>query len=162
MTERGCPPAERPARDPRSAVAHPVCPTCGRLGKRVDRETVQAQLAISLHALIDAPYHFCATPDCPVVYVSADGATHFTEAQLRERVFQKHAEDDATLVCYCFRHTVGALRGGDIAAQTAILHDITLGTQHGLCACTIRNPQGSCCLGNVRRLIHGLSGRNAS
>jgi hypothetical protein len=157
MTECCCPVVEPDPACVAPPVGRPTCPRCTQPGKHVVRETVQAQVAISLHALIAAPYHFCATPDCPVVYFSADGATHITEAQLRERVFQKHAEDDATLVCYCFRHTVGALRGGDAAAQTAIVQNITLGTQIGRCACTIRNPQGSCCLGNVRRLCGRLT-----
>ncbi len=153
MTECCCPAVEPDAACIAPTGARPPCPHCQQTGRRVAQETVQAQLAISLHALIDAPYHFCATPDCSVVYFSADGAAHITETELRERVFQKHAEDDATLVCYCFRHTIGALRGGDIAAQTTILQNITLGTELGRCACTIRNPQGRCCLGNVQRLL---------
>ena len=35
----------------------------------------------------------------------------------------------------------------------AIVDDINTGINAGQCACDLRNPQGSCCLGNVRGLI---------
>jgi hypothetical protein len=34
--------------------------------------------------------------------------------------------------------------------------DIDTGINTGQCACDLRNPQGSCCLGNVRGLIKRL------
>jgi hypothetical protein len=61
-------------------------------------------------------------------------------------------EADA-LVCYCFRYTLGAIQQGDETERAAILADIVEGTRQGQCACTLRNPHGSCCLGNVRRLM---------
>jgi hypothetical protein len=57
------------------------------------------------------------------------------------------------LVCYCFRYRADTLQRSGSAERAAILADIVAGTQQGQCACQIRNPQGSCCLGNVRRLI---------
>jgi hypothetical protein len=32
----------------------------------------------------------------------------------------------------------------------AIVDDIKAGIKAGQCACDLRNPQGTCCLGNVR------------
>jgi hypothetical protein len=127
------------------------CPSCGQRGRAVALVTVQAQVAISLQALAAPSYWFCATRDCPVVYFAAD-APAITRDQIRERVFQKEPLGDV-LVCYCFRYPVGLLQQSDPDQCAAILAEIVAGTQHGRCACTIRNPQGSCCLGNVRGLL---------
>ena len=37
-----------------------------------------------------------------------------------------------------------------------MVDDIHAGINAGQCACDLRNPQGSCCLGNVRGLIKRL------
>jgi hypothetical protein len=133
-----------------------ACPGCAALGKAVSVATVRALLRTSLRAVTHATYHFCATPDCPVVYFSCDGSRHFTTDQLRERVFQKASADPAALVCYCFRYTRKTIQQAEASTHTQIVADITAGIHAGQCACDIRNPQGSCCLGTVRRLIASL------
>ncbi len=60
-------------------------------------------------------------------------------------------------VCYCFRHTVSELRDASAAAASRLMRDITDGIQAGQCACELRNPQGTCCLGNVRASIKRLT-----
>lgn len=134
------------------------CPTNGEIGRPVDSLTLKALLARPLSLVQPIEYRFCPASDCPTVYYSADGAQVFDEGDLRESVFQKHPHDDDALVCYCFRYTVGSIRreieqrGGRI-----VITHITAGIQAGQCACDIRNPQGTCCLGNVRRLIGTLT-----
>lgn len=145
MAEHCCEPTTQPTAD------EYVCPNCGRLGRGVTLTSVQAHVAISLRALGGGDYCFCVTAHCPVVYFTTSGHC-VRHDQLRERVFQKDVGDDV-LVCYCFRHTAGDLRHGTPAERTALLADIVAGTQLGQCACELRNPQGRCCLGNVRRLL---------
>ncbi len=134
-----------------------ACPVCGQSGKPVDTQTVKALLSVSLRA-IGEKYVFCRTPDCPVVYFAPDGQT-FTVEQLRERVYQKSPNDDDVFVCYCFIHTVGEFRGMNPAQRSVTVDDITLGTKINQCACDIRNPQGECCLGNVRALIKRIEAK---
>jgi hypothetical protein len=122
-------------------------------GKPVQGQTVKALLAVSLRAVQDVAYLFCRTQTCPVVYFSLDGEQTFTTAQVRERVYQKEPDSDEVLVCYCFRHRVGEIRTAAPAVQAAIVEDINTGINAGQCACDLRNPQGACCLGNVRGLI---------
>jgi hypothetical protein len=98
-------------------------------------------------------YLFCKTQDCPVVYFSPDGVQTFRIEKIRERVYQKEPESGGVFVCYCFRHTVGDIRTASSESRKAILEDINTGINTGQCACDLRNPQGSCCLGNVRGLI---------
>jgi hypothetical protein len=118
--------------------------------------TVRAQLAVSLRSATGKAYGFCPTSDCPVVYFSLDGSQQFTIDQLREPVFQKTSTDPTALVCYCFQYTRGAVQEASTSAHAQIVADITAGVQAGQCACDIRNPQGSCCLGNIRRLANAL------
>jgi hypothetical protein len=140
----------------RSPANHPIalCPTNGRPGRVVDSLTLKALLAVPLTKLTTGEYFFCPAADCPTVYYRVDGGQHFDEADLREAVFQKHPGDEASLVCYCFRHTVGSiqLELAQTGAST-VVEQITAGIRAGQCACDIRNPQGDCCLGNVRRLV---------
>ena len=117
---------------------------------------MKTMLSVSLRTLKDTKYLFCRTQTCPVVYFSADGAQTSTVEQVRERVYQKEPEAEDVFVCYCFRHTVGELRTASPDNHKAIVDDINMGINAGQCACDLRNPQGSCCLGNVRALIKRL------
>lgn len=87
------------------------------------------------------------------MYFSADGIHTFSQSELCERVYQKEPSSDSVLVCYCFRYTVGEIlekiRNAEI---NLIIDEIKLGIQQGQCACDWRNPQGDCCLGNVKLL----------
>jgi hypothetical protein len=130
-----------------------LCPACAAQSKTVSVATVRALLSTSLRAVTHEAYYFCKTPDCPVVYFTFDGGQQFTSDQLRERVFQKAPAEPAALVCYCFQYTRKTVQQADASTHAQIVADITAGVQAGQCACDIRNPQGSCCLGNVRRLV---------
>jgi hypothetical protein len=130
-----------------------LCPECGEAGKKVQGQTVKALLAVSLRAVRDVDYLFCRTPTCEVVYFAPDGTQTFTTHQLRERVYQKEPDADEVFVCYCFRYTVGAVREASPQRHREMVDDINAGIQVGQCACDLRNPQGSCCLGNVRAII---------
>jgi hypothetical protein len=130
-----------------------LCPECGQKGKPVQGQTVKGILSVSLREVREVEYLFCPTRTCPVVYFSPDGAQTFTTTQVRERVYQKEPEGVEVSICYCFRHTVGEVRAASPERRAAILDNINAGIRAGECACDLRNPQGSCCLGNVRRLI---------
>lgn len=164
MTETCCCPSEagNTVCDlPSQTVQRPVraanaCSACGQVGKRVQEETVKALLAVSLREMHDGDYLFCQTPGCPVVYFTLDGTQTFTTEQVRERVYQKEPDKDEVGVCYCFRHTIGEIRFMPRTDRAALLDDINAGIQAGQCACDLRNPQGSCCLGNVRELLTRL------
>ncbi len=133
-----------------------TCPECGQKGKPVQGQTVKALLGVSLRAVRDVEHLFCPTQTCPVVYFTADGTQSFRTVDVRVPVYQKEPDVDSVFVCYCFRHTVGDVRQSTSDERDAIVDDINAGIQAGQCACDLRNPQGSCCLGNVRRLIKQL------
>ena len=159
-----CPPdagnevCDLPAKDfLRPVHAMNTCPECGKSGKPVQGQTVRAILSLSLREMSDVQYLFCRTQTCPVVYFSAALEQTFTIDQVREKVYQKMPEVEDIYICYCFRHTVGDLRAASPEERSAIVDDINTGINAGQCACDLRNPQGSCCLGNVRGMIKSLN-----
>lgn len=135
------------------ARAKNTCPTCGQKGKSVDTATVKSMLSVSLNQIKDTPYFFCQNRGCLTVYFSGDGLQAFGRDEVRERVYQKEPEAKDVFVCYCFRHTVSEIQTASSEEQSSILEDINAGIKAGQCACDWRNPQGSCCLGNVRGVI---------
>lgn len=154
MTDACCSPSNSPGALNR---AKPACPTNQKVGKAIDSITLKALLALPLTQVVDQDYRFCPDPACPTVYYRNDGQQLFIEADLREKVYQKHPDDDQNLICYCFQITVGELRAEMAKTGTSsVVERITAGIQAGQCACDIRNPQGDCCLGNVNRLIQKL------
>lgn len=164
MTELCCCPPEAgneacdlPARDTaRTAHALNDCPECGKTGKPVPGQTVKALLSSTLREVQEIQYLFCRTQTCPVVYFSTDREQIFTVVEIPERVYQKEPEAQDVFICYCFRHTVGDLRAASPEERIAIVDDINTGINVGQCACDLRNPQGSCCLGNLRARIKQL------
>lgn len=137
------------------------CAECGQPGRTVDPITVKALLRPEALARVSSPSHrFCATPSCPVVYFGADDV--FRREDVAVPVFQKEAPGDRT-VCYCFGIGESDLRresattGRSTAAARIAAH-----VGAGRCACEVKNPQGSCCLGNVVAVLKALGAPEAT
>jgi hypothetical protein len=146
-------PAQKLQRPTREVNA---CPECGKSGKPVEGQTVKSLLSVSLREIKELQYLFCRTQSCPVVYFSSDSEQVITVEEVREQVYQKEPEAAEVFVCYCFRHTIGELRTAPHEGRLAIVENINAGINAEQCACDLRNPQGSCCLGNVNRMIKQL------
>lgn len=105
----------------------------------------------------DTSYGFCAVPDCPIVYFSADGARQFTEADVIVPVWQKRPDQPDVPICYCFGHTRASLRGEWIAnGMITAPPTVAAAVRNGACACEVRNPQGRCCLGNLTTVCDAI------
>jgi hypothetical protein len=128
------------------AMPDAPCSVCEQPGKVLGGQTVKSLLAVSLRQLTSRTYRFCATRTCPVVYYGEDGQ-QFTFTQVLAPVYQKAPDAPSTPICYCFGYTVADLVGEGEHAR--IVQDIRAGIKAGQCACDLRNPQGTCCLGNI-------------
>ncbi len=138
-------------------VQEGFCPVSGTKGKRVDTATVKCLLSVSLREVQDTQYYFCRDADCSVVYFTSDGTQIFSLSEVRERVYQKEPDSSSVLVCYCFRYTVGDIRQEAERTNTSpIVEAIHAGIRADQCACDWRNPQGDCCLGNIKTLVKKL------
>jgi hypothetical protein len=102
-----------------------------------------------------AGFLFCPSADCDVVYFHAHGV-RLTKADVRVRVGLKENEDPVP-ICYCFGFTE-AMAGDEIRAtgKCTIPERISAEMKRELCACEVRNPQGSCCFANVTALVKRL------
>lgn len=137
------------------------CPQCGQPGGPVSEVTVQSLLLDQAKAKFTSAFRFCATPQCAVVYFQPVSGDRVIQSDLRVAVFQKRA-DPKRLVCYCFGHTVKAVQSEVRASGfSRILEDIKRQCAQGLDRCERTNPQGSCCLGNVQRVIRELGSGNS-
>jgi len=135
------------------------CPRCGRTGHAVGDVTLQSLVAPDRRPPAGAgPYHFCATPDCPVVYYAAAGGAVLERDALIVRVGVKETEEPIPL-CYCFGWTRARIaeeieRTGGSTAAARITEDV----RAGRCHCEDANPSGRCCLGTVSKAVKELQG----
>ena len=131
------------------------CPRCGTRGRTVPEVTLELLLEPGV-ARGEGPHRFCRNPICEVVYFAERGGAVLGRDALTVRVgFKEDASDRP--VCYCFGYSAADI-GADVAATgTSSIPDII--TEHcrrGEDRCPETNPQGSCCLGNVHAVLHGI------
>ena len=138
--------------EPREATPSTHCAACGHKGRRVDGITLKALLTpAALERREPGEYRFCATTACEVVYFGAE--QRFERGDLTVPVFQKEPPGART-VCHCFDVGEEDIRQ-DVAAEVkpTSFERISSHVQAGRCACEVRNPQGSCCLGNIKKVM---------
>jgi hypothetical protein len=129
------------------------CPMCATAGVAVDLLTVKALLTEQALRRLDATdYRFCADAGCDVVYFGSNGQT-FAVSDVRVPVWQKQPFGHR-MICCCFDENEAAIREeierrGKSQAVERVRHHI----QAGRCACEVRNPRGSCCLGDVTAAV---------
>jgi hypothetical protein len=141
---------------PAGVEAATACSECHRVGRSVERITLKALLrSESLMRLADAAYRFCPTATCGVAYFAPESV--FRREDVVVPVFQKEPEGGRT-VCYCFAITEFDLRREIVERGTSTAADrITALVKADRCACEVRNPQGTCCLGNVTAVVKALA-----
>ena len=129
------------------------CPRCRQPGQPVALQTLKHQVKPEhLETVETGAFNFCRTATCEVVYFNGNGIV-LTKADVRQRIGLKETEDPAP-ICYCFGFTEKmAVEEIRATGKCTIPQRITAEIKAGHCACEIRNPQGSCCLGNVAAAV---------
>jgi len=130
-----------------------LCARCGEKGKPVSLATVGAMAKTETDAakLSAREYQLCRNRDCPVVYYAEE--IQIEKSDLRVAVNFKERNYEGP-VCYCFNHTVASIRAeiqtkGHSTAQEMITHEV----KADRCACEVKNPAGTCCLGDIVRAV---------
>ena len=126
-----------------------LCPNCKDNGKSIDTITLKSLLVPSAMKRLDSShkYQFCRTADCPVIYFNE--SVSFSKDDLTVEVFQK-GNSDSTPTCYCFGYNRKDIADDVIQnGKSTIKEEVTQYVKDNKCACELRNPQGSCCLGNI-------------
>lgn len=135
---------------PASASSKLSCPSCGEPGRPVGIVTLKHMVRPEFLEVVNKTgFLFCRTADCPLVYFHPDGET-LEKSDLRVRVGLKERADPVP-VCYCFGFTERMLLEEIRATgETTIPQRVAAEMKADHCACETRNPQGSCCFGNVK------------
>jgi len=130
------------------------CPKCGNEGKKVENITLKSLLIPDALAKLspESSYRMCTNAACDVVYFNEKGQVYLTE-DIKVVVFQKTEAEDCP-VCYCFGWNRERIKKelAETGSSTAI-SSITEHIKAGRCGCDVNNPQGSCCLGNVKKVV---------
>ena len=139
---------------PPSVVRKRICPHDGSEGKPVKLITLKSLLKAAALEQLDPLqfYSFCASSDCSVVYFF-EASQSFTIADLKVPVFQKDTAEKVP-VCYCFGWNRRRIRE-EIEQEriSSVVASITTHVKAKRCGCEVNNPQGSCCLANVRLVV---------
>lgn len=140
-----------------------LCPESRSLGLKVGLVTVKALLrSAALQRLDGSAYRFCSDADCEVVYFDRAADSVFRKHDLRTRVGIKETEDPVP-ICYCFDVTLAdVLREIQTLGTTAVPAMIAAQVRAGHCACEVRNPQGTCCLGRVSKAVKSIESQPRS
>ncbi|MDE2142146.1 MAG: (2Fe-2S)-binding protein [Elusimicrobia bacterium] len=128
------------------------CPGCGTVGHPIGAITLQNHLPSERQADFGPRGSFCAAPACDVVYFNPGGKT-IKRGQTVRPVTVKEQGGEVP-VCYCFEFRRGDLRRDlEENGATGIPDEIKKGIKDGRCDCERKNPQGTCCLGNVAAAV---------
>ena len=135
--------------------ARQSCPSCKATGKPVHAITVRSLTLAERRPDHENDFHFCATRNCPVVYFDGTGAT-LLKTDLRVPVWQK-CEDKTVPICYCFGWSEERIHSEiEETGKSTAVSAISAQVKAGACACEVKNPQGSCCLGNISKVVRSL------
>ena len=131
------------------------CPVCGARGQPVARLTVGALLKPERRTQIphQDEFCFCRTPTCEVVYF-LPGQVVFRTDDLAIVVGLKEPGNPAAPACYCFGWTPQRIRDEiEATGKSTAIEQIKVQVKASNCYCEVTNPQGSCCLGNVAKIV---------
>jgi hypothetical protein len=131
------------------------CPTCGQATRAIKPITLRSLLTESARSQVVSfeGFRFCPSTSCELLYVQPETNLVFGADAVTVSVFQKSTEATRP-VCYCFEHSVSEVRQeATQPGDSQIVESITDKCRKGEDLCEETNPQGSCCLGNVRAVI---------
>lgn len=139
----------------RTQSATDRCPACGGKARRLKPITLLSSLTETSKTRLDAAgdYRFCKSGSCEVVYFHEKTGERFIRRDLKVPIFQKSMDPSRT-VCYCFEHTVaGIVEEVRRTGTSKVPEEIAEKCRRGLDRCEELNPQGACCLGNVKQVV---------
>lgn len=139
-----------------------LCPTCGNKGKAVKDVTIRSLVSEEARSRIDQTdgFCFCAEPSCDIAYFRPETDERFFRQDVRIRIGQKETGQDRK-ICYCFDHSAEEIAAEVEKTGTSKIPDrIAEQCRNGLSRCEETNPQGSCCLGNVHKVVKDAQDRS--
>jgi copper chaperone CopZ len=140
----------------------PLCPSCGKKGRVVMPITIESLVTRAAQDRLAglSGFRFCAEPECEVAYYNLATGKQIASDEVRVTIGQKVREPERT-ICYCFEHTAAEIEAEVVASGSPeVLNSIVANCKQGLDRCKETNPQGACCLGNVRHVMKNARAKN--
>ncbi len=135
-----------------------ICPECGSSGKKVGNITLESLLLTEHLSIISGDvWRFCSSENCRVVYFSERSGEILNTETLKVPVHQKSQEDLYVPVCYCFGHSPASIALEiEETGKSTVIENIKAMMKNPGCHCEDANPQGSCCMGNVKSVVQDI------
>jgi hypothetical protein len=109
----------------------------------------------------DESYRFCASVGCDVAWFGETTGHPIPMSACRVRIGQKETAADRPL-CYCFGYAQADVARDVAVRGTSTIPDVIAEhCRNGRDRCPETNPQGACCLGNVRAAMKRASSTDA-
>ena len=123
----------------------------------MELSTVKALLTTDALPHLQAEvFRFCPGANCGTVYFAASGQV-FGVADLRVPVWQKLPAGERT-ICYCFGENELDLRVElERTGRSGVIERVRRHIADKRCACDVRNPRGTCCLGDLTAAVKRLT-----
>lgn len=138
-----------------SSDGNVLCPSCAKKGRSVKPITVESLVTDAARTRVGRTdgFRFCSEQSCDVAYFHSETGDRFLCSDVKVRIGQKETSPPRP-ICYCFDHTVEEIEE-DVAktGTSRVPHEITEKCRQSLHRCEETNPQGACCLGNVRQAV---------
>lgn len=133
------------------------CPCCKSEGKKVMAKTVLSIIKCCPKGFMKREYYFlCPSPNCEVLYYDSSYESIAKKSDSTIRVGFKEREGPHS-ICYCFGHTAESIANEiQSTGATKVIDSIKKEVKAGRCACDVKNPKGSCCMGDVARVVNQL------
>ncbi len=131
------------------------CARCGQSTRAIKPITPRSLLTEKAREKVTDydGFRFCPNPACELLYFQPNTQVTFEADAVGVPVFQKSTSATRP-VCYCFAYSTLEVRTEALdAGDSLIVKSITDKCRKGEDRCEETNPQGSCCLGNVRAVI---------
>lgn len=134
------------------------CPASGAAGTAVGAKTVKALLTgTALRRFEPGTFFFCDDASCPVVYFDTVGRC-FDTHEIRVPVWQKEPPGRRP-ICYCFDESEASIRAElDATGRCDAVARVRGHIVAGRCACELRSPKGTCCLGDLIAAVKRVAG----
>lgn len=132
------------------------CPVCECKGRSVKSITIESLVKKERLEKLDDKndFQFCSSNTCDVVYFHSETEKLIKRADLFVSVGQKETEPSRK-ICYCFDYCAEDIEKDVRASGSSDIPDVIAEKcRNGQDQCAEKNPQGTCCLGNVQEVLN--------
>ncbi len=141
-----------------------ICPTCGREGVYVAKETVEHVVKRHLKETVNTgDFHLCMTPKCPTGYYSLQQKVVIHKDEFKRPIGFKTGSDPV-IICYCANIKEQEIIDTVMETGLSDMKEIIIhlrGRMEKVCKHT--SPTGHCCTRNFKAVIQkGIEKKKAA